>query len=96
MKISKICQITLSADVFTTQQNLRKHSTVDSNEVKNSGYLDGIAFRIHGFVPDEKIEVFDAPSQSSGRVIADFGSFFHSYRTRNDELGLFVTRIPQF
>ena len=27
-KMSKICQITLSADVFTTGQNLAKHSTV--------------------------------------------------------------------
>ena len=26
--MSKICKITLSADVFTTKQNLRKHSTV--------------------------------------------------------------------
>ena len=27
--MSKICKITLSADVFTTKQNLRKHSTVN-------------------------------------------------------------------
>ena len=28
VKMSKTCKITLSADVFTTKQNLRKHSTV--------------------------------------------------------------------
>ena len=27
--MSKICKITLSADVFTTKQNIRKHSTVN-------------------------------------------------------------------
>ena len=30
MKMSKVCEITLSADVFTTKQNLGKHSTVHS------------------------------------------------------------------
>ena len=29
VKMWKICQITLSADVFTTKHNLRKHSTVE-------------------------------------------------------------------
>ena len=35
-KMSKICKITLSADVFKTKQNLAKHSTVHSQSVLRS------------------------------------------------------------
>ena len=59
-------------------------------------YLDGIACSVHGFIADKKIKVFHAPGQPPGGLITDFGSFFHSYRTGYNELGLIVTRIPQF
>ena len=76
-------------------RNVRKTELLRFNW-KPDLYLDGIACSVHGFIADKKIEVFNASGQPPGGLITDFGSFFHSYRTGYNELGLIVTRIPQF
>ena len=76
-------------------RNVRKTELLRLNKIPDL-YLDGIACSVHGFIADKKIEVFHASRQPPGGLITDFGSFFHSYRTGYNELGLIVTRIPQF
>ena len=59
-------------------------------------YFDSVSFGVHGLIADVEIEILDPASEPSGGIVANLGRLLHSYRTWEDELGLLVTRIPEF
>ncbi len=56
-------------------------------------YLDSVRGRIERFVTDVEVEVFDALSESSNRLVADLSLFFNRDTGRHDKLRLCVARV---
>ena len=66
LKMSKICEIILSTDIFTTKQNLRKHSTVHWHQIVNNDFIHDFS---KWFFGRESLKYHDTYITSKGRNV---------------------------